>query len=212
MFSDSFEIQIFLQTLAMIHAIEMINNSTLLSGVTLGYEIYDTCAEVTKAMASALRFLSKSNTSKDIVEFKCNYSDYVPRIKAVTGASYSEVSMAVSRLLALQLIPQVGLRELFHLRQRIKFTMARCGSDWKDCKSQLFQKNSFGPAALQAAIEEKEYDYSFLEHPSLFPATPVLFLVLTVPCLHLGWCFHCYFHCYKKKKLWSKPKSSCAAH
>lgn len=103
-----FEIQIFLQTLAMIHAIEMINNSTLLSGVTLGYEIYDTCAEVTKAMASALRFLSKSNTSKDIVEFKCNYSDYVPRIKAVTGASYSEVSMAVSRLLALQLIPQVS--------------------------------------------------------------------------------------------------------
>ena len=67
MFPDSFEIQIFLQTLAMIHAIEMINNSTLLSGVTLGYEIYDTCAEVTKAMASALRFLSKSNTSKDIV-------------------------------------------------------------------------------------------------------------------------------------------------
>ncbi|NXL43141.1 GPC6A protein, partial [Podilymbus podiceps] len=103
-----FEIQIFLQTLAMIHAIETINNSTLLSGVTLGYEIYDTCAEVTKAMASALRFLSKFNSSKDVVEFKCNYSDYVPRIKAVTGASYSEVSMAVSRLLALQLIPQVS--------------------------------------------------------------------------------------------------------
>ncbi|NXC43639.1 GPC6A protein, partial [Penelope pileata] len=103
-----FEIQVFLQTLAMIHAIEMINNSTLLDGVTLGYEIYDTCAEVTKAMASTLRFLSKFNTSEDIVEFKCNYSDYVPRIKAVTGASYSEVSMAVSRLLALQLIPQVS--------------------------------------------------------------------------------------------------------
>ncbi|KAM6126732.1 G-protein coupled receptor family C group 6 member A [Pterocles gutturalis] len=103
-----FEIQIFLQTLAMIHAIETINNSTLLSGVTLGYEIYDTCAEVTKAMASALRFLSKFNSSEDVVEFKCNYSDNVPRIKAVIGASYSEVSMAVSRLLALQLIPQVS--------------------------------------------------------------------------------------------------------
>ncbi|NXK45024.1 GPC6A protein, partial [Chauna torquata] len=103
-----FEIQVFLQTLAMIHAIEMINNSTLLSGITLGYEIYDTCAEVTKAMASTLRFLSKFNSSKNIVEFKCNYSDYIPRIKAVAGASYSEVSMAVSRLLALQLIPQVS--------------------------------------------------------------------------------------------------------
>ncbi|XP_074394761.1 G-protein coupled receptor family C group 6 member A isoform X3 [Zonotrichia albicollis] len=103
-----FEIQVFLQTLAMIHAIETINNSTLLSGVTLGYEIYDTCAEVTKAMASALRFLSKFNSSEDAVEFKCNYSDYIPRVKAVIGASYSEVSMAVSRLLALQLIPQVS--------------------------------------------------------------------------------------------------------
>ncbi|NWH69750.1 GPC6A protein, partial [Piaya cayana] len=103
-----FEVQIFLQALAMIHAIEMINNSTLLSGVSLGYEIYDTCAEVTKAMASALRFLAKFNSSEDVVEFKCNYSDYNPRVKAVTGASYSEVSMAVSRLLALQLIPQVS--------------------------------------------------------------------------------------------------------
>ncbi|XP_069707069.1 G-protein coupled receptor family C group 6 member A isoform X4 [Phaenicophaeus curvirostris] len=103
-----FEIQIFLQTLAMIHAIETINNSTLLSGVSLGYEIYDTCAEVTKAMASALRFLAKFNSSEDVVEFKCNYSDYNPRVKAVAGASYSEVSMAVSRLLALQLIPQVS--------------------------------------------------------------------------------------------------------
>ncbi|XP_009895699.2 G-protein coupled receptor family C group 6 member A [Dryobates pubescens] len=103
-----FEIQIFLQTLAMIHAIETINNSTLLPQVTLGYEIYDTCADVTKAMASALRFLAKFNSSEDAVEFRCNYSDYVPRVKAVTGASYSEVSMAVSRLLALQLIPQVS--------------------------------------------------------------------------------------------------------
>lgn len=125
MFPDSFEIQVFLQTLAMIHAIETINNSTLLSGVTLGYEIYDTCADVTKAMASALRFLAKFNSSEDVVQFKCNYSDYVPRIKAVTGASYSEVSMAVSRLLALQLIPQVGLMELFQFGWRIKFTLLR---------------------------------------------------------------------------------------
>ncbi|NWU99873.1 GPC6A protein, partial [Upupa epops] len=103
-----FEIQIFLQTLAMIHAIEMINNSSLLPGLTLGYEIYDTCADVTKAMAAALRILARFNSSEGVVEFKCNYTDYVPRIKAVTGASYSEVSMAVSRLLALQLIPQVS--------------------------------------------------------------------------------------------------------
>ncbi|XP_038252102.1 G-protein coupled receptor family C group 6 member A isoform X2 [Dermochelys coriacea] len=103
-----FEIQVFLQTLAMIHAIEMINNSTLLSGIILGYEIYDTCAEVTKAMGAALRFLAKFNASKDTVEYKCNYSDYIPRIKAVIGSSYSEIAMAVSRILNLQLIPLVS--------------------------------------------------------------------------------------------------------
>ncbi|XP_016054221.1 PREDICTED: G-protein coupled receptor family C group 6 member A isoform X3 [Miniopterus natalensis] len=103
-----FEISNFLQTLAMIHSIEMINNSTLLSGVKLGYEIYDTCSEVTVAMAAALRFLSKFNCSREIVEFKCNYSSYMPRVKAVIGAGYSEISMAVSRILNLQLMPQVS--------------------------------------------------------------------------------------------------------
>lgn len=92
----------------MIHSIEMINNSPLLSGVTLGYEIYDTCTEVTVAMAAALRFLSKLNCSREMVEFKCDYSSYMPRVKAVIGAGYSEITMAVSRMLNLQLMPQVG--------------------------------------------------------------------------------------------------------
>lgn len=101
----------------MIHSIEMINNSTLLSGVKLGYEIYDTCTEVTVAMAAALRFISKFNCSREIVEVKCDYSSYMPRVKAVIGAGYSEISMAVSRMLNLQLIPQVS----FVLPQYIGF-------------------------------------------------------------------------------------------
>ncbi|XP_052019552.1 G-protein coupled receptor family C group 6 member A isoform X2 [Apodemus sylvaticus] len=103
-----FEISVFLQTLAMIHSIEMINNSTLLSGVKLGYEIYDTCTEVTAAMAATLRFLSKLNCSRETVIFQCDYSSYMPRVKAVVGAGYSEISMAVSRMLNLQLMPQVS--------------------------------------------------------------------------------------------------------
>nr|XP_021516216.1 G-protein coupled receptor family C group 6 member A isoform X1 [Meriones unguiculatus] len=103
-----FEISVFLQTLAMIHSIEMINNSTLLSGVKLGYEIYDTCTEVTAAMAATLRFLSKFNCSREAVAFQCDYSSYIPRVKAVIGAGYSEISMAVSRMLNLQLMPQVS--------------------------------------------------------------------------------------------------------
>ncbi|XP_066104479.1 G-protein coupled receptor family C group 6 member A isoform X2 [Saccopteryx bilineata] len=117
-----FEISVFLQTLAMIHSIEMINNSTLLSGVKLGYEIYDTCTEVTVAIAAALKFLSKFNGSREIMEFKCNYSSYTPRVKAVIGAGYSEISMAVSRILNLQLMPLVSYESTAEiLSDKIRF-------------------------------------------------------------------------------------------
>ncbi|KAM4816926.1 G-protein coupled receptor family C group 6 member A isoform X2 [Urocitellus parryii] len=117
-----FEVSAFLQTLAMIHSIEMINNSTLLSGVKLGYEIYDTCTEVTAAMAATLRFLSKFNCSRETVEFQCDYSNYMPRVKAVIGAGYSEITMAVSRMLNLQLIPQVSYESTAEiLSDKIRF-------------------------------------------------------------------------------------------
>ncbi|XP_002714814.1 G-protein coupled receptor family C group 6 member A [Oryctolagus cuniculus] len=118
----SFEISAFLQSLAMIHSIEMINNSTLLSGIKLGYEIYDTCTEVPVAMAAALRFLFKFNCSKETVEVKCDYSSYNPRVKAIIGAGYSEITMAVSRLLNLQLIPQVSYESTAEiLSDKIRF-------------------------------------------------------------------------------------------
>ncbi|XP_032745049.1 G-protein coupled receptor family C group 6 member A [Rattus rattus] len=117
-----FEISVFLQTLAMIHSIEMINNSSLLSGVKLGYEIYDTCTEVTAAMAATLRFLSKFNCSRETVIFQCDYSSYMPRVKAVIGAGYSEISMAVSRMLNLQLMPQVSYESTAEiLSDKIRF-------------------------------------------------------------------------------------------
>ncbi|XP_052606608.1 G-protein coupled receptor family C group 6 member A isoform X2 [Peromyscus californicus insignis] len=117
-----FEISAFLQALAMIHSIEVINNSTLLSGVTLGYEIYDSCTEVTAAVAATLRFLSKFNCSRETVTFQCDYSSYMPRVKAVIGAGYSEISMAVSRMLNLQLMPQVSYESTAEiLSDKIRF-------------------------------------------------------------------------------------------
>ncbi|KAM3931620.1 G-protein coupled receptor family C group 6 member A-like [Leptodactylus fuscus] len=105
---EGFEIQGFLQLLAMAHAIDMVNNSSLIPGIVLGYEIYDTCSEATLALSAALRFLSTYNTSVELLAFKCNYSDYTPKVKAVIGDSYSEVSIAVARLLNTQLIPQIS--------------------------------------------------------------------------------------------------------
>ncbi|XP_075720361.1 G-protein coupled receptor family C group 6 member A-like [Rhinoderma darwinii] len=105
---EGFEMQGFLQLLAMAHAIEMVNNSSLIPGIKLGYEIYDTCSEATLAVSATLRFLSAYNTSVEMLAFKCNYSDYTPNVKAVIGDSYSEVSIAVARLLNTQLIPQIS--------------------------------------------------------------------------------------------------------
>ncbi|KAM9665219.1 LOW QUALITY PROTEIN: G-protein coupled receptor family C group 6 member A [Trichechus inunguis] len=144
----SFEISIFLQTLAMIHSIEMINNSTLLSGVTLGYEIYDTCTEVTVTMATTLRFLSKLNCSRETVEFKCDYSSYTPKVKAVIGASYSEITMAVSRMLTLQLMPQVSYEstaEILSDKSRFPSFLRTVPSDFYQTKAMahLIQKSGW---------------------------------------------------------------------
>ncbi|XP_010595074.2 G-protein coupled receptor family C group 6 member A isoform X3 [Loxodonta africana] len=143
-----FEISIFLQTLAMIHSIEMINNSTLLSGVTLGYEIYDTCTEVTVAMAATLRFLSKLNCSREIMEFKCDYSSYLPRVKAVIGAGYSEITIAVSRMLNLQLMPQVSYEstaEILSDKSRFPSFFRTVPSDFYQTKAMahLIQKSGW---------------------------------------------------------------------
>ncbi|XP_075410076.1 G-protein coupled receptor family C group 6 member A isoform X1 [Tenrec ecaudatus] len=143
-----FEISIFLQTLAMIHSIEMINNSTLLSGVKLGYEIYDTCTEVTVAMAAVLRFLSNLNCPREVVEFKCDYSSYTPRVKAVIGAGYSEITMAVSRMLNLQLIPQVSYEstaEILSDKVRFPSFLRTVPSDFYQTKAiaHLIQKSGW---------------------------------------------------------------------
>ncbi|XP_012315820.2 G-protein coupled receptor family C group 6 member A isoform X2 [Aotus nancymaae] len=143
-----FDISVFLQTLAMIHSIEMINNSTLLSGVKLGYEIYDTCTEVTAAMAATLRFLSKFNCSRETVEFKCDYSSYMPRVKAIIGSGYSEITMAVSRMLNLQLIPQVGYESTAEiLSDKIRFPsfLRTVPSDFHQIKAMvhLIQKSGW---------------------------------------------------------------------
>nr|XP_001111107.2 G-protein coupled receptor family C group 6 member A [Macaca mulatta] len=182
-----FEISVFLQTLAMIHSIEMINNSTLLSGVKLGYEIYDTCTEVTVAMAATLRFLSKFNCSKETVEFNCDYSSYMPRVKAVIGSGYSEITMAVSRMLNLQLMPQVGYESTAEiLSDKIRFPsfLRTVPSDFHQIKAMahLIQKSGwnwigiittdddYGRLALNTFIIQAEANNVCIAFKEVLPA------------------------------------------
>ncbi|XP_069744420.1 G-protein coupled receptor family C group 6 member A-like [Narcine bancroftii] len=103
-----FDVQSFIWVQAMIHTIEMINNSSLLNGVKLGYEIYDTCSDASKAIIAAMKLLSKSTSTGNVLEVHCNYTNYKPIVKAVVGEVYSELSISIARLFNVMLMPQIS--------------------------------------------------------------------------------------------------------
>uniref|UniRef100_UPI00398EFF74 G-protein coupled receptor family C group 6 member A-like n=1 Tax=Pristiophorus japonicus TaxID=55135 RepID=UPI00398EFF74 len=103
-----FDVPRFIWVQAMIYTIEMINNLTLLPGIKLGYEIYDTCTDATRAVTAAMKLLSKSNTSENCLEIQCNYTDYQPIAKVVVGEAYSELSIPIARIFNVMLMPQIS--------------------------------------------------------------------------------------------------------
>lgn len=90
---------------AMIFAMEEINNSTeLLPGVTLGYQIHDSCASVPVAVDVAFQ-LSNGPEPTFYTEDKCSHSGMV---LAVIGESGSTPSISMSRVIGSFNIPQVN--------------------------------------------------------------------------------------------------------
>ncbi|KAM4771020.1 G-protein coupled receptor family C group 6 member A-like [Rhinophrynus dorsalis] len=100
------QLHVLIDALSMIYSIEKINNSTLLPGITLGYEIYDSCSDALKAIKATLHLIPDSFTKNNSTY--CNSTINIPAIKAVVGEKYSEISIAVSRILSLHLIPQIS--------------------------------------------------------------------------------------------------------
>uniref|UniRef100_A0A8D0BPX2 Taste receptor type 1 member 3 n=1 Tax=Salvator merianae TaxID=96440 RepID=A0A8D0BPX2_SALMN len=93
--------------LGMKFAVEEINNSTtLLPGIELGYDIYDTCREPVMALQPSLLFVTKAGTSS--IGVTCNYTDYQTRVMAIIGPHNSELSMVTAKLFGFFLIPQVS--------------------------------------------------------------------------------------------------------
>ncbi|CAL8299188.1 unnamed protein product [Boreogadus saida] len=85
----------------MIFAIKRVNQRRALPNVTLGYDVYDTCGDVSLAMRMAL------NMSIDQLDPQCGLLPAPePRVKAVIGEAFSEVSIAVARILTLSSIAQ----------------------------------------------------------------------------------------------------------
>ncbi|NXW73466.1 TS1R3 protein, partial [Hirundo rustica] len=93
--------------LGMTFAIEQINNSSsLLPGITLGYDLYDTCFEPLVALQPSLLFLTRKGTTG--IGVLCNYTEYQPRVTAVIGPHKSDLCLVTAKLFSSFLIPQVS--------------------------------------------------------------------------------------------------------
>ncbi|XP_062242043.1 extracellular calcium-sensing receptor-like [Platichthys flesus] len=92
---------------AMIFAIEEINNSSnLLPGVTLGYQIHDSCASVLMAARLALQLANSQDPEFSLGNVhNCSQSGMV---MAIVGESGSTPSISMSRVLGPFNIPQVS--------------------------------------------------------------------------------------------------------
>uniref|UniRef100_A0A3B3Y7N8 G-protein coupled receptor family C group 6 member A n=1 Tax=Poecilia mexicana TaxID=48701 RepID=A0A3B3Y7N8_9TELE len=87
-------------SLMMVHAVEEINRSGELGNITLGFHIMDSCADVTTALRNTLSFM-KMNREQNLHSPR-------PPVTAVIGDYYSEISIAVTRHLNLEQIPQIS--------------------------------------------------------------------------------------------------------
>lgn len=95
-----------LWALAVMMAVEEINNaSTLLPGLRLGYDLFDTCSEPVVAMKPSLVFMAKAG-SRSIGAY-CDYTQYQPRVLAVIGPHSSEVALVTGKFFSFFLMPQV---------------------------------------------------------------------------------------------------------
>uniref|UniRef100_A0A665WJI0 Olfactory receptor C family, b1 n=1 Tax=Echeneis naucrates TaxID=173247 RepID=A0A665WJI0_ECHNA len=98
---SDFDLQSFLKSLATIHEIEEINAAGFLPGVHLGYLMCDTCSDASKALRDVGHMLAVNNS----LNVQCNYTDLRPTVKIILGALYSEVSIALARLLNVYMVP-----------------------------------------------------------------------------------------------------------
>ncbi|KAM3861109.1 olfactory receptor CB1 [Diretmus argenteus] len=159
----------FMRSLAVIHTIEEINAANFLPGVRLGYVMCDTCSDPTKALQSVNQLLAVDGS----VDVQCNYTDFRSPVKVVVGARYSEVSIAIAKLLSVYMIPQLSgtssspalsdklrypgvLRTIpsdVHQTKALSKLMAKFGWNWVGV---VYGDDDYGKAAFQSFLKDAE--------------------------------------------------------
>ncbi|KAM4633788.1 olfactory receptor CB1 [Polymixia lowei] len=164
-----FDLVAFMRALAAIHAIEEINASGFLPGVRLGYVMYDTCSDPTKALQSVAYMLALNNS----LSVECEYTDFRPPVKVIIGARFSEVSIAVAKLLGVYMVPQLSctssspalsdklrypafLRTIpsdVHQTKALAKLMAKFNWNWVGV---IYGDDDYGKAAFQSFLRDAE--------------------------------------------------------
>lgn len=106
------DFRMFLHTQLMTYAIREINQRTIgvLPNFTIGYDIYDTCGDVSLAVRATLQLLkNQSDFQSCLLPANIHSALPEPQIKVVIGERYSEVSIAVARVVARSSVAQVCL-------------------------------------------------------------------------------------------------------
>uniref|UniRef100_A0A3Q3QDY5 G-protein coupled receptors family 3 profile domain-containing protein n=1 Tax=Monopterus albus TaxID=43700 RepID=A0A3Q3QDY5_MONAL len=91
---------------AMIFALEEINNSTdLLPGISLGYNMYDSCSSIATSVQVALALVNGNEVVSAPTEAPCTRP---AQVQAIIGASSSSTSMAIATVIGPFHIPQIS--------------------------------------------------------------------------------------------------------
>uniref|UniRef100_W5L1F0 G-protein coupled receptor family C group 6 member A n=2 Tax=Astyanax mexicanus TaxID=7994 RepID=W5L1F0_ASTMX len=154
----SLDLESLLSSEVMIYAIEQINNSSLLSGAVIGYEMYDSCSCVSMALHGALELMEEQTDA----EQQCvapGDSGVRNKVKAVIGERSSEVSVAVARLLALPLMTQISYAstsELLSSRSKFPSFFRTVPSDKHQTNAiaELVKRFNFVPVGIIGSEDE----------------------------------------------------------
>ncbi|XP_071327388.1 G-protein coupled receptor family C group 6 member A-like isoform X2 [Trachinotus anak] len=120
-----YDFQMVLRAQVMIYAIREVNERTLrvLPNFTIGYDIYDTCGDVSLAIRATLQLLkNQSDPQSCLLPTNMHSALPEPQTKVVIGERYSEVSIAVARVLALSSVAQISYASTSELlSKKLKF-------------------------------------------------------------------------------------------
>ncbi|XP_078617591.1 extracellular calcium-sensing receptor-like [Branchiostoma floridae x Branchiostoma japonicum] len=106
---ENFRYRGFRELSAMRYAIEEINNSSkLLPDVQLGYNIFDDCNHVKKALAASLRFAARNNIATIGFDDDCQCNFANPATLGIVGPTSSDKAISVANLLGLFDIPMIS--------------------------------------------------------------------------------------------------------